>query len=248
MSKISREQVQEWFAAPETVSYYTKAVDEIGLWNSERAFFTKYLPKQGRILDLGCGAGRTTFGLHRLGYTDLVGVDISPGMVEAAQGHARRLGLSIPFVVGDACSLPFDENEFDGALFSFNGLMQIPRRENRVKAFSEIWRVLKPGAFFVFTTHDRESQPEFFPYWEQETALWEAGEQDPRLHEFGDRLVKEGNRVIFIHIPTRAEVLSCLEEAGLKYVEDAWRPDISEDNPQVVRYFSGSCRFWAVQK
>ena len=73
-------------------------------------------------------------------------------------------------------------------------------------------------------------------------------EQDPRLHEFGDRLVKEGDRVIFIHIPTRAEVLSCLKEAGLKYVEDAWRPDISEDDPQVVRYFSGNCRFWAVQK
>ena len=73
MSKISREKVQEWFAAPETVSYYEEAVEEIGLWNSERVFFTKYLPKHGRVLDLGCGAGRTTFGLHRLGYTNLVG-------------------------------------------------------------------------------------------------------------------------------------------------------------------------------
>jgi SAM-dependent methyltransferase len=33
--------------------------------------------------------------------------------------------------------------------------MKIPRRERRVRALEEIRRVLRPGARFVFTAHDR---------------------------------------------------------------------------------------------
>ena len=49
------------------VEKYSSAVSEIGLWTSEKIIFSKYINQSDRILDIGCGAGRTTFALYALG-------------------------------------------------------------------------------------------------------------------------------------------------------------------------------------
>ena len=78
----------EAYSHPSAVRTYSLAVGRVGLWKSEATFFPRHLPAEGRILDLGCGAGRTTFGLFAAGYRNLLGADLSPTMVRQARLHA----------------------------------------------------------------------------------------------------------------------------------------------------------------
>ena len=105
---------------------YVQAVTTVGLWESERLLMEKYVSREGAVLDIGCGAGRTTFGLYEAGYHTVTGFDLSATMIEAARRIASERGTSISFDIGDAASLPYAGASFDGALFSAQGLCEFP--------------------------------------------------------------------------------------------------------------------------
>ncbi len=52
-------------------------------------FFDKYINKDDNILDLGCGAWRTTFVLNKLGYHNIVGVDIAESLIDFAKNYSN---------------------------------------------------------------------------------------------------------------------------------------------------------------
>jgi hypothetical protein len=137
---------------------------------------------------------------------------------------------------------------FAGALFLFNGLMQIPGRRRRRTALREIRAVCQPEATFLFTTHDRDDEPPDRPSWTEEAARWARGEQDPRLVEFGDRYFQDehGGRT-FMHLPSRAEVLADLAATGWTPIFDAMRRDLAAES-RAVRDFSDDCRFWVARR
>jgi ubiquinone/menaquinone biosynthesis C-methylase UbiE len=105
------------------------------------------LPQFDRALEIGAGTGY--FSLHML-KAGIVGsataTDISPGMIEALQGNAERLGLEVETVVADAEQLPFDNESFDLVL-GHAVLHHIPDLE---QAFREFHRVLRPGGVILF--------------------------------------------------------------------------------------------------
>jgi SAM-dependent methyltransferase len=245
--KVDRAFLVEAYSHPSAVRTYSRAVGRIGLWKSEMEFVARHLQVEGRLLDLGCGAGRTTFGLFAAGYRKIVGADLSPSMVRQARVNASQWELKIPFRIADACRLPFRSKSFEGCLFSFNGLMTIPRRSRRIAALREIRRVLVPGGRFVFTTHERLDDALSRVVWREERALWRAGRQDPQLHEFGDQLIDELGRPTFIHVPDRSEILDCLKAAGLQWVEDEY-PDLGRESRAVREFVTSKCRFWAAEK
>ena len=245
--KVDTRFLLEAYSDPGAVRSYSRAAGRIGLWKSEKAFFGRHLRADGRILDLGCGAGRTTFGLHAAGYRTLIGVDLSPAMIRQARLNAARRGLTIPFRVGDACRLPFASRSFDGCLFSFNGWMTIPRRSLRIQALREIRRVLVPGGRFVFTTHQRRGGASLGRLWRAERGRWKAGLRDPQLHEFGDEMIEELGRPTFIHVPDRREVLESLQAAGLEWLEDEY-PDLARESKAVRTFVVCKCRFWAARR
>ena len=181
--KVQQSFVIESFADQKILEQYSQDAAEIGLWEVEKLLIEKYFPREGKILDIGCGAGRTTFGLAKLGYEDIIGIDITPGMIEKAKNNTRKLGEDILFEVGDACNLKYRDNYFAGCLFSFNGIMQIPERDNRIQAFKEIHRVLRKNGVFIFSTHVRDSDPEWKSFWEEEKERWAKGEQDGFNHQ-----------------------------------------------------------------
>ncbi|MDA1348882.1 MAG: class I SAM-dependent methyltransferase, partial [Chloroflexi bacterium] len=80
--------VRESWEDPAHLIDYVDAVDQVGLWDSERMLVSTYFAVDDQILDIGCGAGRSTIALYRLGYPNIRGVDLSEGMVKRAVGVA----------------------------------------------------------------------------------------------------------------------------------------------------------------
>jgi demethylmenaquinone methyltransferase/2-methoxy-6-polyprenyl-1,4-benzoquinol methylase len=88
------------------------------------------------------GTGKVAADLQRrVGATGrVVGVDISPGMIEVARARfAAREGLE--FVVGDALSLPAPDRAVDAATIAF-GMRNLPDYR---RGFAEMARVVRPG-------------------------------------------------------------------------------------------------------
>ncbi|KAF0095414.1 MAG: type 11 methyltransferase [Puniceicoccaceae bacterium 5H] len=234
--------IREYFSNKDVVDHYARATANIGLWVSEEKVFTHVFDKNDRILEIGCGTGRISIGLYELGYDYMIGTDLSRDMIKRAQRINTVLGYNIPFQVMDARKLKFDHGFFDGAIFGFNGLMQIPGREKRREALAEIRRVLRPGGLFVFTTHDRYNS-QFKRFWKDEEDRWEKHQQNRELLEFGDRIEHDGMGMLYVHVPTTEEVREDLKATGWKIDSDAPRSSIAME-PAQVREFSDECRFW----
>jgi SAM-dependent methyltransferase len=123
---------------------------ERGLTSLERALVDEFFPQPpARVLDLGCGAGRTTIGLADLGF-EVVGLDLSPNLLAIA----RRRFEGVPFHRADAMRLPYRNESYDAALFSYNGIDCIHPLEGRLACLREVHRVLRPGGRFVLSSHN----------------------------------------------------------------------------------------------
>lgn len=240
------EQIRRYFNNPQTVEHYARAVANVGLWESERIWMEKWFDRGESTLDLGCGAGRIGLGLWSLGYRRLLGADLSEAMVEQAREIAECLEAEITFQREDATDLSFETDAFGSVAFGFNGLMQIPGRENRRKALEEIWRITKPGGVLLFTTLDREDRL-------YEAVFRDSSDYDhdrlrnPNVLEEGDRHFQTEHGTTFMHVPRRDEALEDLEATGWLWQEDRMRSEIASESSEVMD-FSEDCRFWVAKK
>ncbi|HEY4246656.1 MAG TPA: class I SAM-dependent methyltransferase [Lacunisphaera sp.] len=254
--KITGDIVRDDFNAINTVLHYTRAAHFIGLWKSELKLIEEYFPdKSSALLEAGCGAGRVAVGLWHQGYRNITAFDFAQELIEQAENLAQEQGIDgITFLRADATMVAaiapngphLKKNSFDGALFMFNGLMQIPGRENRRAALRGLHTLCRAGAHCLFTTHDRED-PRDAKEWAKEAARWASGEQDSRLLEFGDRYFSDDTGNTFMHLPDRKEVLEEMAATGWSHVYDITRNELASETPK-VRNFSDNCRFWVAVK
>ena len=108
------------------------------------------IKKGDHVLDLGSGAGNDCFVARTLtGETGSVtGLDFTEEMLAKARINLEKTGYkNISFVNGDIENMPFEDNTFD-VIISNCVLNLVPDKE---KAFSEIFRVLKPGGHFCIS-------------------------------------------------------------------------------------------------
>ena len=70
----------------------------------EKSLQAAYVPKSGRLLELGCGAGNITLWLAEKGY-EVYGVDIAPTAIQWAQESAQARHLKADFRVGNVLDL-----------------------------------------------------------------------------------------------------------------------------------------------
>lgn len=105
--------------------------------------------EDGRVLDVGCGAGATTISMaRRLGPTGLcVGVDISEPLLRVAKERAiaEKLG-AVAFVQADAQTYAFEPGRFDSVMSRF-GVMFF---DNPEAAFVNIRRAARSDAKLAF--------------------------------------------------------------------------------------------------
>lgn len=121
-----------------------------GAEDAWRGFFAEELGEEKlRVLDVGVGTGFLSLPLAELGH-DVVGVDISEGMLSAARKKAKERALNLDLRIGDAEALDLDDESFD-AVISRWVLWTLPNPE---KAVREWGRVVNPGGkVYAFTTN-----------------------------------------------------------------------------------------------
>lgn len=239
--------VKKAFNSDKIVKNYTQDVKNIGLWKSEKIIVEQYFNKDDSILDIGCGAGRTTLNLYEMGYEKISGVDLSSRMIERAKELCNELNYDIKFYVNNVMNLPFNDCKFESAMFSYNGLMYIPKQKNRIKSLKEIKRVLKPKGYFWFTAHDRRGiNGEYNDIWKKRKETW-RNEDDERLYEFGDMIVDMEGKPTFMHFPKRKEVVETIKKSGFKLVEDLPRSKIHNETKKIEENIA-DCRFYILKK
>jgi demethylmenaquinone methyltransferase/2-methoxy-6-polyprenyl-1,4-benzoquinol methylase len=111
-----------------------------------------------RLLDVATGTADLAVEALALGPREVVGVDISAGMLDGGREKLRRRGLDgrVSLVQGDAADLPFEDDAFDGALVAFG----VRNFEDLGAGLRGIRRVLRPGAPLVVLEF---SHPTAFP-------------------------------------------------------------------------------------
>jgi SAM-dependent methyltransferase len=131
-------------------------MDQKDYWNSvanSKSFttpfqidlFNKYVSKDGFILDIGCGYGRTLNELYNVGYKNSIGIDFSAKMVEKGIKLFPFLNLKIM----ENNIIEYPENTFD-AIILFAVLTCIIKNEAQLKLINLIYKILKPnGIIYV---------------------------------------------------------------------------------------------------
>jgi len=120
------------------------------------------------ILDIGVGGGRTTLHFAPLARR-YAGLDYSTAMIAACR--KRFPSGDLLFCAADARALPFADRSFDFVLFSYNGIDYVPHND-RLRILTEARRVLEPGGYYAFSTHNLTDEPPF---------LTKRRSRDPRV-------------------------------------------------------------------
>ncbi|MBI2630195.1 class I SAM-dependent methyltransferase [Candidatus Pacearchaeota archaeon] len=111
----------------------------------------KYLNKNQKILDAGCGYGRITIPLAKNGF-DVDGIDISSRLIGTANRLKINENLDIKFTKGDLRKLPYKEKYFDVVLCLWNTFMHFIDYNDQRQVLKEFKRILKKGGIIIIET------------------------------------------------------------------------------------------------
>lgn len=111
------------------------------------------------ILDIATGTGDLAILMTETSATQIIGLDISAGMLDVGRQKINQKNLSnkIEMMLADSENMPFENDTFDAITVAFG----VRNFENLEKGLAEIFRVLKPNGIFVIL---ETSVPEKFPF------------------------------------------------------------------------------------
>ena len=153
-------------------------------WRAEFEKFSKLLPS-GRVIDLGCGAGRDAGLLIGGGY-DYVGVDLSEAMLTLA--HASHPDAD--FRLMSLYRLEFPDAHFDG-FWAMTSLIHVPKR-NIDRVLGEIRRVVRPGGVGFISMWKGEGESVVRGWMDGDSRLF----VDYQPGEWAEALVRNGFMVL----------------------------------------------------
>jgi SAM-dependent methyltransferase len=177
-----------WEAEAENWAAWARSAHHDSYHKFHRDTFLELLSPPGRrTLDAGCGEGRLTRDLTRLGHR-VVAVDAAPSMVR----YARERDPEGEYHLASASELPFDTAAFD-LVVAFMSLQDMDNPEGVVR---ESWRVLEPGGRFCFAiVHPINSAGKFET--DEEDAPFVIRDSYFERRRYVDRLERDGLEMTF---------------------------------------------------
>ncbi|MCW3784563.1 class I SAM-dependent methyltransferase [Defluviimonas sp. CAU 1641] len=158
------------------------------------------------VLDYGCGAGRSTRFLKRLGY-DAIGVDISQDMLR----QARSKDEAGQYYHVPSGRLPFGDFAFD-LIFASYVFLEVSRIEEIENILKELKRVLKKDGIIILVTSSTEATE---GNW---VSLSYAFPENDKTLQSGDtvKLLIQGiDVVLYDYFWTEEDYIGAAERAGL---------------------------------
>lgn len=177
---------------------------------AEEVLSVLYMGGAKRILDVGCGNGKTTTEIAvRAPASTVIGVDASAEMIRFATAHRdAALHPNLQFAVADARHLPFKE-EFD-LLVSFNALHWIPEQAQALQSIRSAMRPDGRAQLRLVPKGERKSledvieETRLSPRW----AGYFTSFRDPYLHltpeQYGRLAEQNGFRVLRLYTEAKA--------------------------------------------
>jgi arsenite methyltransferase len=181
------------------------------------------------VLDLGSGAGNDVFVARQIvGDTGkVIGVDMTADMIKKARENASRQGFAnVEFRLGEIEALPVEANSVD-RIISNCVLNLIPNKQG---AFSEMFRVLKPGASFGVSDVVLEGE---FPEALKEAAELYVGCVSGAIQkgEYLDQLKATGFDQVRV---TKEKPIALPDDVLTAYLGDAGREDFKNSGVRIL--------------
>jgi ubiquinone/menaquinone biosynthesis C-methylase UbiE len=168
---LSRDSVRRSY---DTVAeeYAARLHDELAGKPLDRALLACLLEQAdpgSTIADLGCGPGHVAAWLAERGAQQCtVGIDLSPGMIDAARRRFGHLG-HVEFREGDLLDLPAKDGEFGAAVALYTVIHLRP--DDLPHAFAEARRVLRPSGLLLLSFHVGEEIRHLDEWWGHEVDV-----------------------------------------------------------------------------
>ena len=147
------ESVKARYSTPKGVAHYERGARDWGLAEWERQMIQHFMRTPCSVLDVGCGAGRVSLELARMGYI-VTGIDIAPALLDIARKLAAERNLPITFQSTDGRTLDFPNRSFDYVLLN-QMIGHVPLRANRLGLLRECRRVVSPTGRIVLSYDDQ---------------------------------------------------------------------------------------------
>lgn len=201
----------EWFATWFNTPYYHQLYKHRDM-NEARSFIDRWLnimnlPAKSHILDLACGRGRHAVHLHSHGYR-VSGLDLSDENIQYANTHFKTDGLS--FFRRDMRN-DLGNNQYDVVVNLFTSFGYFDDPQDNVEVFSNIYRALKPGGWFLFDYLNAHSISNINTEPEHKTIEGNTFSIKRGIH--GDKIVKS------IHVQDGNKANTYYEKVSLIYPE-----------------------------
>lgn len=189
------------------------------LFQVDEGFVERHCPTPRRVIDLGCGTGRTLIALARRGH-DVVGVDLSAEMLRVAREKVKAASHRANLLQANLTELGcFADGSFDAAVCLFSTLGMVVGAEQRRRVVEHVFRILRPRGRFILHVHNR-----WFNFWNRQGRRWLLGNLFASL--FGRAVagdcvmpVHQGIANLMLHVFTRREVKRLLRRAGFRIIE-----------------------------
>jgi ubiquinone/menaquinone biosynthesis C-methylase UbiE len=127
---------------------------EAPLLDFDRETVARWFTTPGKLIDLGCGTGRSLGEFSRRGFA-CVGIDLSRESLAVAAERTASAAPPVVLLQGNLCDLDFlPDGQFDYALLLFGTLGMVSGRENRRQVLEHARRILKPAGLLALHVHN----------------------------------------------------------------------------------------------